>query len=182
MPINFYDITVATHLRALRTLSHILSKAESHAAAHSIPLADVVEWRLIDDMKPLGFQVQTLCNAAKNCLAFTAHLDMPAVADDEKTFEDLKARIAATEKLLNGVKPEDVNGKEDVEAKAPATYAKYGPFTGFQFAQGVSNANVAFHLVTAYNICRAKGVDVGKGDYLRAGMDAAVVKEKLTAQ
>jgi len=182
MPISFYDITVATHLRALRTLSHVLSKAEAHAAAKSIPLTEVFEWRLIDDMLPLRFQVQTVCNAIKNCMAICAHLEMPAVADDEKTIDDLKKRIAATEELLRGIKPEDVNGKEDVAASSPPQYAKYGTFTGYQFAQGVSNANVAFHLVTAYDICRAKGVDLGKRDYLRAGMDVDEAKSQLTSQ
>jgi uncharacterized protein len=182
MPISFYDVTVSSHLKSLKILTHILQLAETHANEKNIPLADVCEWRLISDMLPLSFQIKTVCNAAKNFLKFAAHLDVPAAADDEKTFDDLKARIKATEDLLEGVKRSDVDGKEDVEADVPAAWGKFGKFTGWEFAQGVSNANVAFHLVTAYNICRAKGVIVGKMDYLKGNDDLQVLKSQFGAQ
>lgn len=165
--ISFYDNSVGVHLRALKVLTHLLEKAKAHATAKNISLDEVVEWRLIEDMKPLSFQVQTVCNASKNFLKFGVHLEMPAVEDNEKTLADLQARIASTVKLLQGVDPASFEGKEDKLAMLPAAFKSYGDLTGSQYLLGFTNPNVYFHLVTTYDILRSKGVDIGKRDYLR---------------
>jgi uncharacterized protein len=170
MPIEFYDITIKVYLRGLKVLTHLLDKAKAHAEANGIPLDDVVEWRLVDDMLPLRFQVQTCCNTSKNALRTIMHLDPPAVEDNEKTFADLEARIKATEAILEKVDPASVNGNEDKLSNPPDSIKKFGDFTGLQLALGQANHNFYFHLMTAYNILRAKGVDVGKKDFLRPGV------------
>jgi uncharacterized protein len=167
MPISFYDISVGAHLRGLKVLSHILDLAKAHAAAKNIPIDELVEWRLIDDMNPLSFQVQTVCNVAKNFLKATTHLEIPVVEDNEKTFADLEARIASTNELLSGVDRASVEGNEDKIATLPEASAKWGQFTGAQFLLGNNLPNFYFHLVTAYDILRAKGVELGKREYLR---------------
>ena len=92
-------------------------------------------------------------------------MDMPAAEDNEKTFADLEARIATTVELLKSVDHAGVDGKEDTIAALPET--KYGEFTGIEYLFGSNIPNFYFHLVTAYDILRAKGIDVGKRDYLR---------------
>jgi len=169
MPISFYDLTVGTHVKGLYTLAHLLSKAKAYAEAKSIPIDELLEWRLIEDMLPFRFQVQTTCNAAKNAMKFCAGLDMPAVEDNEKTFADLEARVASTIEILKGIKREDVEGKEDLPTNPPEAVKKYGDFKGAQLFLGYSNLNFYFHLATAYDILRSKGVDVGKRDWLKGG-------------
>ncbi|KAI3317055.1 hypothetical protein HD806DRAFT_396006 [Xylariaceae sp. AK1471] len=167
MPISFYDVSTGLHLRGLQVLTNILSKAKAHAAAHNIPVDEVVGWRLVDDMKPLSFQVQYMCITALKFLNIGAHLDVPTVEDSEKTFSDLEARIASTVELLKGIDRASVDGKEDKKAALPDALAKHGEFTGSEYLFGNNNPNFYFHLVTAYDILRAKGVDLGKRDYLR---------------
>lgn len=167
MPISLYESSTGLHLRGLQVLTNILNKAKAHAAAQNIPIDELVEWKLVDDMKPLSFQVQYMCITATNFLKFGAHLDMPAVEDNERTFSDLEARIASTVELLKGVDRASVDGNEDKKAALPETFAKHGEFTGSQYLFGHNIPNFYFHLVTAYDILRAKGVEVGKRDYLR---------------
>jgi hypothetical protein len=168
MPISLYDVSVGLHLRGLQVLSNILDKAKAHAAANNIPIDELVEWRLVDDMNPLSFQVQYVCISAFKFLKIGAHLDVPTVEDNEKTFADLETRIASTVEFLKSVDRASVDGKEDEKATLPAEQvAKHGEFTASETLFGNSNPNFYFHLVTAYDILRAKGVDLGKRDYLR---------------
>jgi uncharacterized protein len=168
MPISFYDISTGTHLRGLSVLSRLLDSAKAHAAAENIPIDELVEWRLIDDMNPLSFQVYYACYVAINFLKVAAHLDdVPAIEHNEKTFADLEARIASTVELLNGIDRTSVEGNEDKLATLPESVAKWGQFTGLQQLLGGNLPNFYFHLVTAYDILRAKGVPVGKRDFLR---------------
>jgi len=167
MPISFYDVSTGLHLRGLQVLTNILNKAKAHAATHDIPLDEIVEWRLVDNMNPLSFQVQYMCITALKFLNIGAHLETPTVEDNEKTFSDLEARIASTVELLKSVDRASVDGKEDEKVALPDALAKYSEFTGSQYLFGNNNPNFYFHLVTAYDILRAKGVDLGKRDYLR---------------
>jgi hypothetical protein len=167
MPISFYEISVGTHIRVLKVLSNLLDLAKAHAAANNIPIDELVEWRLIDDMKPLSFQVQYTCITAVNFLKAAVHLDIPDAENNEKTFADLEARIAATNKLLSDIDPASVEGNEDKIATLPEAASIRSQFTGTQYLLGSNLPNLYFHLVTAYDILRAKGVEVGKRDYLR---------------
>src|SRR5258708_40126087 len=48
--------------RALDTLAHILTKGAAHAATIDAGESEMLDWRLIDDMQPLRFQVMVVCN------------------------------------------------------------------------------------------------------------------------
>jgi uncharacterized protein len=168
MPISFYDISIGQYLRGLKVLSSILDLAKEHAAAKNIPIDELVEWRLIDDMNPLSFQVQYICKTAIKFLNAAAHLDIPVVEDNEKTFTALEARISSTNELLRGIDRASIEGKEDkIANRLDAASAKWGQFTGSQYLLGNNLPNFYFHLVTAYDILRAKGVELAKRDYLR---------------
>jgi len=168
MSISFYEISVVDHVRGLKVLAHLLEKAKAHATEKNIPIDELVEWTLIDDMKPLSFQVQTVCNSTKNAMVNCAHQTMPAVEDNEKTFADLEARIVATQKLLQGLDAASINEKAAEPAAVPEALKSRAPpgITGLQFFLHFNNANFNFHLATAYAILRSKGVDIGKRDWL----------------
>ncbi|KAF2672744.1 hypothetical protein BT63DRAFT_135145 [Microthyrium microscopicum] len=167
MPISFYDISVGQYLRGLKVVSHLLEVAKAHAAAKNIPLDDLVEWRLIDDMNPFSFQVQYVCVVAETFLKNVAHLEVPEREGNEKTFAELEALVVSTSELLDGIDRASIEGQEEKIASQPETFNKWGQFTGFENLFGSSLPNFYFHLVTAYDILRAKGVEVAKRDYLR---------------
>jgi hypothetical protein len=176
MPVSFYDISTGTHLRGLNVLASILNVAKAHAAAKGIPLDELVEWRLVDDMNPLSFQVHYACKVSADFLKAAAHLkDTPTVEENDlKTFADLEVRVAWAKGVLEGVDRASVDGNEDKLADTPHT--RYGQFSGLHYLLGSNLPNFYFHLVTAYDILRAKGVEVGKRDYLRPHFESFVGK------
>jgi len=107
---------------------------------------------------------------------------VPTVEDNEKTFADLEARVASTIKFLNGVDRASIEGYEDKIAAAPPSHTKWGDLTGVQTLLGVNLPNFYFHLVTAYDILRFKGVELGKREYLRPHFASFVTNKDLLTQ
>jgi hypothetical protein len=176
MPVAFYEISVGTYLRGLDVLTRILDIAKAHAATNNIPLDDLVEWRLVEDMNPLSFQVHYACKVSADFLKVAAHLDTPVIEEyDEKTFADLEARITWTKELLGKVEPASVEGNED--KLADLKDSRFGKFSGLHYLLGSNLPNFYFHVVTAYDILRAKGVDVGKRDFIRPHFASFIKQE-----
>jgi len=168
MGITLYDVSVASFVKHLNILSHLLTKAAEFAKEKGINAADVPGWTLAEDMKPLSFQIQTAANTAKNTLGRMG-VDLPAVPDDEKTLEDLQKRLADTVALLAKVDRAAVEGKDDHPVSVPIGGGKVLDFTAKQAVLNMAVPNFYFHCAMAYAILRNKGVQVGKADWLRGG-------------
>ena len=78
----------------LQSLSAILDKAIAYAEQKKIDAAVLPNARLAPNMFPLTRQVQTACDTLKNAAACLAGREPKRFEDNEKTLEDLKARIA----------------------------------------------------------------------------------------
>lgn len=83
--------------------------------------------------------------------------------DNETTWAELKSRLERTVKLLEGAKPEDFVGKENIEV---SLFGGRYKFTGIAYVQSFAVPNFYFHATTAYDLLRGKGVNVGKLDFL----------------
>jgi hypothetical protein len=155
-----YQASVPLLVRGLENLSAVLKKGEAHPQA-----AALVEARLAPDMFTLAGQVQRASDTAKGCAARLAGIDNPGFPDTETTFAQLQERIARTVAFLQGVTPAQIDGSED----KPIAF-KAGPymlnFTGVSYLTTFVLPNFYFHVTTAYDILRNKGVEVGKMDYL----------------
>jgi uncharacterized protein len=166
---GLYAVSVPVYARMLTNLSNILDKAAAAAAAKKIDDGVMLGLRLAPDMFALARQVQIACDLAKFGMARLAGVDAPRHPDEEKTFGELKDRIAATREFLLGLKPEQIDGKD-----ASVLEFKIGPpgnqrdmrFTGADYVSAWVTPNVYFHVATAYGILRSNGVDIGKGDFL----------------
>lgn len=110
---SLYDTFVLRWVAALNSLDAILTKAEAHAKEKNIDAdAQYIDAKIVDDMRPLTFQVQIVTAAVKLPLgALTGNA--PDWPNEEKTFADLHARIKLALDYVKGVKPEDINGRED---------------------------------------------------------------------
>lgn len=119
MASSFYDTHFTMLVGMLESLDAILTKAEAHAKENNIDFnAEYAPARLFEDMRPLTFQVQTMSNTIKGFVQRVLGVELGAWDDDETTFEQLFARIKKTRELLtNDLKPEDVNGKENLEVE-----------------------------------------------------------------
>ena len=145
-----YQASAPRFAHALRNLSAILDKAQSHAEAKKLDAAVPGSLRLIADMFPL---------------ARLAGVDIPKHEDTEQTIPELKARIANPLDLIGSVPAAkiDASDEREVVMKMRGQDMK---FQGAQYLLNHALPNFYFHVTTAYNILRANGVDIGKRDYI----------------
>lgn len=161
--ISLYDASIGLSTHALETLLDLLKKAQAHPEA-----ATLAETRLIADMLPFSTQVLIVSNFAKKMVERLAGRTLDAWADDEKTLDELTARVHKTLDLLKTVKPADLDGW----SAERTTELKVGPLgpvqaTATQYLLGYAVPNLMFHLSIAYGLLRMKGVELGKADLLR---------------
>jgi len=169
---NVYDGTVTYFIGAMNTLAHILKKAEDHCKEKNIPEKEFLDASLAPDMRPLAFQVQTASNTAKNTLVRLVSSEAVPMDDNETSFAELQERVTRTLAILKSAKRDDFNFDANAEIKVPMGKLGDVPFTKKGYVQGFALPNFYFHVVTAYAILRMKGVDIGKADFLRPGMQA----------
>lgn len=165
MSLSMYRASVPAFVQILTALSLILDKAAAHCAAKKIDPAVLVNARLFPDMLPLSKQVQIACDFAKNTLARLSGIETVKFADDEKTLDELKARIAKTLELVKAAKPETIDGNEDRDITLPIG-GQPMTFKGEMYLVNVALPNFYFHATTAYDILRHNGVEIGKRDFL----------------
>ncbi len=165
MNISMYQASAPRYINMLNNLSAILDKAQAHAEAKKIDPAVLTSDRLFPDMLPLARQVHLVCDGAKGAVARLAGVEIPKHEDTEQTFAELKARIAKTVAFVQSLKPAQIEGTEDKEIVLNLR-GKEVKFNGMQFLLGHALPNFYFHVVTAYNILRHNGVEIGKRDYL----------------
>lgn len=165
MTISMYQASVPLFVRMLRNLSAILDKAAAHAEARKIAPPVLPGLRLIADMFPLSKQVQIATDHAKGCVARLAGVEVPKYEDNEQTIEELKARIARTIAFVESFTADQIDGTE--ERDIAFTLGGYDlAFKGVDYLVGFALPNFYFHMVTAYNILRENGVEIGKRDFL----------------
>ena len=138
---------------------------DTEAEAKKIAPTVLPAARLFPDMFPLSRQVQIACDHAKSAVARLAGIQNPKFEDSEQTLEELKTRIAQTIAFVSSVPAVKINGSEDKEVAFTAG-GRDLKFTGMQYLLSYAQPNFYFHLVTAYNILRHNGVDIGKRDYI----------------
>ena len=168
MKISVHALSVDVFAASLANLSTLLEKGAAHAAAKKFDPSVLVGARLAPDMFPLARQVQIACDIAKNSIARLAGLEPPKFEDNEKTIEELRARVARTVDYIKGIPASAFEAAEDRDIKVPAGPERILEFKGLAFLQSWAIPNVFFHVATAYNILRHNGVEIGKRDFLGA--------------
>jgi len=166
MKVSMHAMSVELFIPTLGNLSSILERAAASAAQRKFDAGVLLAARLAPDMHPLTRQVQVAGDIAKNSVARLAALDPPRFEDTETTIEQLRARLARTIDFLNGVPASALEGSDSRDIKVPAGERTF-EFKGLEFLQRWAIPNVFFHVVTAYDILRHNGVELGKADFLR---------------
>jgi uncharacterized protein len=162
-----YAMATETFAPMLRSLSALLDKGAEHARATKTDPGALCERRLAPDMYTLAQQVQLACDHAAGTTAQLAGQQPPKFENDEKTLDDLKARIASTLEYVQRIPESAFAGADDREIRIPVPpmNAEF-VMTGFQFLRDWGLPHFYFHVVTAYDILRHNGVEIGKRDYL----------------
>ncbi len=163
---SFYDATVPAYLQILGSLSGLLDKAEAYCRTKNIQPDVILSARLYPDMLAFARQIQLACDfAAKGCARLTGSA-VPSTPDTEKTFDELRARIAKTTDYVKSFKPAQFEGAEARDVTFPAGPNTELTLKGQQFLSGFSLPNFYFHAAIAHGILRHNGVEIGKRDFL----------------
>ena len=162
-----YDHSIPVFAKMLGNLSTLLDKGAKHCEAAKIDPNALLGFRLFPDMFPLTRQVQIAADQAKGCAARLAGVEVPKYEDTEKSFDDLKARIAKTIAFINGIKPDQLANSAARDVTLPLR-GNPTTFKGEWYLKHFVMPNFYFHVTTAYNILRHNGVALGKGDFIGA--------------
>jgi hypothetical protein len=163
MSYSLYDATVSMASGALKSLSHILDRAEEHPDSIKLLTA-----RLTDDMKPLSFQVHYAAFQAQYLAAkLSGRPDYTEPEEDLDTYEKMHARIQEALNALEETNRETVNESgEEMTQFARRDQMMNVPVKA---VVGLWNMpNIYFHVSMAYAILRKEGVPLGKRDWSRA--------------
>lgn len=176
-PINLFDISITEFLRANESLKAVLSAAKDHAASDDVANT-YPALRLCEDMLPLTFQVQMVTNTSKRAVERLAPQKGPFATweSDEKTLDDLIARVDKTLDLLKTVSAEDLAGVDENVIECGMGPKETAKLEAKGYVLGYAVPNVFFHLTTAYAILRKEGVPLGKRTLLNAFMEPVVIE------
>ncbi len=169
MTIGLYTF-VDLYDRALATAAHLLDKAIDHASAQGVDQSEVLGWRLIDDMQPLGFQLMVVINFSRQWPARVAGLAAPEGVPADLDAAGFKAAIADARSYLSALKAEQFEGREAVPITFRIGEVMEPTLPGGQWLAVFATTNIHFHLSTAYCILRARGVPLGKPDIFGRGL------------
>ncbi|WP_374349295.1 DUF1993 family protein [Chitinimonas sp.] len=167
MSLSMYQATVPVYVRMLQNLTAILDKSAAHAEAKKFDPAILINARLAPDMFALCRQVQIVTDTAKGSVARLAGIEIPKYEDTETSFDELKARISKTIAFIESVPASQIDGSEGREIVLKVR-GNDMHFAGQPYLLNFALPNFYFHLVTAYDILRHHGVELGKPDYLGA--------------
>lgn len=168
MPLSMHQVSVTVFQQFLDSLSAVLDKAEAHCSAGDTEPADLLALRLAPDMFTLTQQVQRACIHASGAVARLAGIDVPEEADDEASFDDLRARIARTHTFLSDISPAQLDASEITPVEQPTRVTVLTFPTGADLLLRFALPQFLFHVTTAYDIIRHSGVEIGKIDYMGA--------------
>lgn len=168
------EMLVPTYRQMLGTLSAWLAKAESMLPAGEADA--LLRARLAPDMFPLATQVAFACRQVAEGMYRLKREPFPAAIDtllEEgrapegriDTIGDAQARIAETlammERIAGELSPIDIDAALPHELPIGMVF----DFTAGQYARDWALPQFFFHVMIAYAILRANGVQLGKADY-----------------
>lgn len=160
-----YDISVPVIIFNLTSMSKFLKKAEAQIEARKFDKSVILGLRIYPDMLNLTKQIQIATDNAKGCGARLSGTAIPSFPDEEKTFDELQARLTKTIDYLKSLDPKLFENAATREVTLKVG-GKDVVMSGQKYFTGAFLPNFFFHMTTAYNILRGIGIELGKGDFL----------------
>jgi hypothetical protein len=165
MTLNHSAVALAAVGQMYPALQTILEKGAAYAKAKEIEESTLLDWRLSPDMFPMVRQVQIATDISSRGLARLAGAEMPSFPDTEKTFEELRRRVAKAHAFVKDLDKTKIDADPEKTVTFPV-----GPETMTMkrrdYLLNFILPNLYFHVTTAYANLRACGVPLGKADYL----------------
>lgn len=169
------DILVPTYVQMLKSLSAWLSKAEAQLPENAAE--KLLSARLAPDMFPLSTQIRFACVQAQEGVFRLQGEPFPAsletilnegrnAVERPGLIAEAQARIDETVALVESISPNalDLNPATPIAHVLPM--GMIFDLTADQYVRDWALPQFFFHVITAYAILRAEGIDLGKADYV----------------
>lgn len=165
MALSLHQASAPVFVQSLTSVVNVLDKLAAQAAAKNIDSALYLSERLYPNMFPFSRQLQAMCDWANNTCAWLAGQTPPKFANDERTLEDWKARIGKSIDFIQSVPADAIDAGQTRDITYPAAGAQRR-MRGDDFLLHQALPQFYFHVTTAYDILRSKGIDLGKRDFM----------------
>ena len=163
LPVSLFTYT-DLYSRILTSLSHLLDKGEDHAKANGISADEMLDWRLVEDMHPLRFQIMVVVNFTRSWPARVLGRPVPDPVADTLDLGSFRTAIGQSRAYLAELTAADFAGRDDVPLTVPLMEGMEPTLPSGQWLTVFASTNVYFHLSMAYAILRLHGVPIGKSD------------------
>jgi hypothetical protein len=150
--------------KTLRQLDTWLEAAAKFAEKKSFDPNVFVSVRLAPDQFAFARQVQVVCDTAKLAASRLTGKEAPKHEDNEKTLDELRARVASVLAYLDTFTEKDFEAAATRVISQPRWEGK--TMTGANYFVEHAVPNFFFHTTTVYQLLRHNGVDLGKRDFL----------------
>ena len=166
MAISLYDALVPSFQQILGSISGLITKAEAHCTEHGLAPEDLIEARLYEDMLPFNYQVKSATEHSIVAIeSVSGGVFSPSLAPSPDSFTALHDKVNGAKAALAALDPAEINGFEGRDMRFEFRDRRID-FTAENFLLSFSQPNFYFHAATAYDILRAKGVKIGKMDFI----------------
>ena len=166
MSLSLHSITVPSFQQMLGSLRRMLDKGEAFSNAAGLAHDGLIQARLIDDMLPFAYQVKS---TAVHSLGAIECIRQGTFSPDRTTppdsFAGLRERIDDTLAGLAAIDPAELDSFVGRPMRFELGDYKVD-YVAEDFLLSFSIPNFYFHVTTAYDILRSRGVAIGKADYL----------------
>jgi hypothetical protein len=166
MQTSFSRSVEAGLVGGLSALVAFLDKLAMHIEEQQVEADVLLQARLIPNMFTFAQQISSAASVARRTVDRLSGKELKRADKPEQTIDALREHLTAT---INYIEAADAGAIDGAEARALT--AKLGKksvtLCGRDYLATFALPNFLFHVVTAYNILRQNGVDLGKHDYLR---------------
>lgn len=165
MTTPIYKSTIGVMIRQAEALVGVLGAGRAHLGDDADAF---INETLIDDMLPFSFQIRAVCHSAwGNYEAMRSGTAAPPADMEITSYAQLETLLADTIANLKTIDPAELDGLLDTDMMFIFGDFKL-PFKGIGFLTSFAIPNFYFHVTTAYNLLRQKGVTIGKREFLGA--------------
>ena len=166
MPISLYDAIIPAQRQIVAATAALVDKAATHCGSRGEPDAALVEARLAPDMLPFGYQVKAVAEHSRGSIeGVRAGVYSPSLDPWPGSLAGLSAKLRDADAFLAALDPAEVDGFVGRDMRFEFKDRRMD-FSAEHFLLSFAQPNFYFHAATAYDILRARGLAIGKRDFL----------------
>jgi len=158
--------TVEIFTTRLQVLSNLLDTAEKQWLEKESDPEALLAARLADDMFPFPHQIVFTCNQPNQFAAWCSDQSAPGTDPATLDFAGLKGHVQETIACLAEMTGGLDDRVLDRDKRIDLSGGRFVSLTGALYVDEWLLPNFYFHLVTAYDILRSRGVQIGKVNYM----------------